>query len=144
MALLVLLCTAGILAFGYLIMHKLDQIRTGKPPALPAPGNSYRGVLAFGADELIPRLKEAGIRCQAATGPDLPDNASYSAVLAFSSDEWQNILLCRKARAKDSDILLLAKCNDPSNLSYYEDLAVDKIFMPGEPTEPIIKEMWGI
>ena len=140
---LLILSALGILVLGGFLMHRVDLFMTRGSVIESPKGRANRGVLVYGAADLVPRIRRAGVQCGELTDPMLPEDGSYVALFALSGDDGKNIALCRGAKHADPGIYVIARCCDPNLCDAYGDAGADRILMAGESVDALITELWG-
>lgn len=71
--------------------------------------------------------------------PTVPENVTPVAVLALSSNDLNNVLLCNEAAHYYQNILLIAVCNNSRHRFLYEQASVDHIFSTRPDSDTILQ-----
>ena len=125
-----IVCTAGVLLFGYYIMVRLDRFMENGGFADSAQSRAKHAVLLYGDPELTGVaagcLDSRGVTWRAAPSAPLADNASFLAVIALSRRDTENLALCRQAKRLCPDALTFAWCNDADDAFLYADAGVNR------------------
>jgi len=141
---MLIILVLGIALLGYYVAGRKDRSHAGKAPEFPSSIRRYGGILLYGEEKFLVKMRQEGIDCTALSGNRYPQNAAYSALLAVSADDWTNIVLTREARAADRELYIIARCNDISHYKEYKDAGADRILTPSEATEQILPELRGV
>jgi hypothetical protein len=116
MTVLIIVAILGVVAYGYLLMARVDRFLNNESfedgvheidnrvVLIYAFDNDYSVIKASLSDKKIPYIQT----CE----PEIPDNVEIMTVLAVSDNDLDNLLLCCKARHLFPDVFLIAKCND--------------------------------
>jgi len=128
MTAVLIVCMAGVVLFGYAVMCRLDKFMENGGFAESARARSRVAVLVYGDMELVGAagdcLDRLGVTWQQSPSAEIPDSASFLAVVALSRSDRENLALCRRAKQLWPDAMTLAWCNDADDAFLYADAGV--------------------
>lgn len=140
---IVILVTAYLIVFGWLVMWGLDRFLRGwkrRRPAVQAV-HALQTILLYGADKscLPPALWET---CDAVDTPNFPAGGEYRLVLAVSDSDLNNLMLCAAARRAVQSVQMIARCNDSVDRAVFHDHHVDVTVSDAAELQALLSN-WG-
>lgn len=144
MTVLLILATLGAFLLSYFIMHRLDLFFEKDNFLDGMQGRANKGVLVYGAPDVVDKMKKSGLKCSALTTFSFPEDGFYSALFAFSGDDLKNLEICHAAKCADPGIYIIARCNTPDLCKVFDDVGVDRLLSAGESVDVLLAEMRGI
>jgi hypothetical protein len=128
MTAVLIVCMAGVMLFGYAVMCRLDKFMENDGFAEGTRARSRAAVLVYGDPELVGAagdcLDRHGVTWQQSPSAEIPDSASFLAVIALSRSDRDNLAVCRRAKQLWPDARALAWCNDADDEFLYADAGV--------------------
>lgn len=124
MTAVLIIATLSVMALGYFVMVKLDGYISGpRGAALPVPRERVTALLYGADDDLCALLSAEGISFRIATRPELPVTTGFSAFVALSHDDLDNLAMCNRVKHVFPEAKIIALCNDSLYMDMYEEAA---------------------
>ncbi|HWP79282.1 MAG TPA: hypothetical protein VN446_01455 [Candidatus Acidoferrum sp.] len=142
MTALLILIILYIGALGYLVAAGVDRFTARGGIAESPQGRANRGVLLYGSPQAEVALKRAGVKCRVLTEPSMPQDGSYTALLALSEDDAANLALCRAAFRLDPGICIVARCATPELQDSFREAGAGLLLGRGEPADTVIARLF--
>lgn len=120
-----------LMAAGYLLMDKLDDFLSGNNIRKIRQDEDLDQILIYLGDSdldiLLAEMVEKNPRLVIAKDYEDYELGRYSAIVALSGDDADNLLLCVKANHATAGITTIARCNDSINLDIFEESGITKV-----------------
>ncbi len=135
MAVLLMVFFAGTILGGYLLMCRLDQFIDRGGFVREPEAATEKEILLYGDRKTITEigraLDDAAITYDCTTEPAIRGSTTYHWIGACSGDDLDNILICLSAKRKNHQIRTIAKCNDRTYETIFQQTGV-AVILPNE------------
>jgi hypothetical protein len=147
-----ILCMLGVIALGYAIVGRIDKFLNNASIGVCSDADEYANnkseVLIYPSEGLpsglLQLLLREGIGYCLITEPSMPDNSEFSALIAISGSDLDNLLLCSEAKYMRPATVLFARCNDSIYLSIFEKIGINRIFTGKLSADELLLSMKGL
>lgn len=128
------------MAAGYLLMDKLDGFLSGNKVEIIKQNEELGKILIYlgesDMDNILKEIADTNPRFVIAKDYQDYELRKYSAIIALSGNDADNLLLCVKANHTIAGMTTVAKCNESINLEIFEESGITRVIT--SKTEPDI------
>lgn len=136
----------GVFAFGLYLMKCIDVFLAGGESNSKSDNLVQKDVLLFcdhdcgntEIEKLIKTLGEEPFSLDIVDSPGIPSNSRYGVVIALSSNDMDNLMLCAVAKHTHGDNYTIAKCNDRLYESIFRRQDVDALVYDAKNVVPLL------
>lgn len=143
MAVLLTVAILGTVLLGFLLMRSLDRFLEEGGIGDSGRSRANQGMLVYGAPDVAEKMHRHGMKCTVLGTPCFPDDGYYSALLALSREDGENLAVCHAARRADPGITMIARCSAPELRAVFQDAGVNRLLDAGESVDSLLTELWG-
>lgn len=147
MIVLLIIVSAGVILYGYLLMCRLDRALSRNVLMEEPEAAAEKEILLYGewetVDAIIHILEGAGVTYDYTAEPALQGETAYHWIGAFSEDDADNLLVCLMAKRRNSDIRTMAQCNNIIYETIFRQTGITVILKRGVPAKQILACLRG-
>ncbi|KAF5031577.1 hypothetical protein DSECCO2_626290 [anaerobic digester metagenome] len=144
MTVLLIITTVGVILLGYLVMCRLDNFLERGGILDSAQGRANQGILIYGAPDVAEKIQKIGMKSKNITTLSFPEDGFYSALIAISANDQDNLAICYAAKQADSGITIITRCNTPKLRNAFQAIGADRLLNANEPIDALLAELWGV
>ena len=136
-----------LMAAGYLLMDKLDGFLSGNKIEVIKHDEELDKILVYlgesDMDNLFKEIADINPRLVIAKEYEDYELRKYSAIIALSGNDADNLLLCVKANHLMAGMTTVAKCNESINFEIFEESGITRVITAKTEPDTLLRLLKG-